>query len=886
MAKATMGRRTFLKSAALASAALAVAGDGALTGCSAKPADTEKTDPTAQEGEWVWGGCYYNCGGKCMNQAYVVDGVMVQQKTDDRHDDSFDYPQQRGCIRGRSARQWLYQADRLKFPLKRKHWQPGGKDYHPELRGRDEWERISWDEATDLIASEIKRIKDAYGNEAFISGGLQDYRGSWRSSGWLLNCYGGCLTYWGQQSYGATKIPSAKMVGNTKGADRYNVLSSKLIVLWGSNPAWSAAGENAWFYTFAKARGAKIVMVNPQFNATAQALCDEWVAVRPGTDAALLCGIAYYIISNGLYDQDWIDKYIVGFDADHMPAGHEDGQNFKDYILGAYDGTPKTPEWASEICGVPVDQIESLAYEMATTKPMTLKSSLAPARSWNGLQWTQLFLTVGWICGNIGMKGGEVSICGATNKTAFGGDRLVTLGKDVIKQPENPICTQPRGGGKLDSGTYDPNKFYGLPYTRVWDAVLTGKVPDFVHGERDVNIKAWFSDGCFNNLNSMSNAQKGFEALRAEGKIEFALCTDLFMTADALFSDIMLPACSMWEVGNDQEYDANRECLMWANKAIEPLFESRPEWEWQRDVAQKLGVDMAVFEPMTKDASQLTRLANSTVVKEGAADPADTEMLAQVTQDDIDEFGLACAPHDGRIPFKQLKEQGGYQVKRSEGDPYCTSQWESFIADPVAHPLKTESGKFEIYCQSLSDAIAQFGSTELDPLPKYVPAKNGYEDSFSDWESKTKGAYPFQLITVHHMARAHSTYGNVVGLREVHADNLLINPVDAGPLGLSDEDTCLVESENGKILRRCTVTETIMPGVVSLGEGNWVDLDDETGIDRGGSVNTLEGDEFVGDGFSPFNSLLVKISKYDGEPLPPVSQMPLRTFDDEGNKQW
>ena len=880
-----LSRRSFLGAAAAAAAALSVGAECQLAAC--EPAQAAQLSDE-ERGEWRFGGCYYNCGGKCVNQGLVVDGVIVRQKTDDSHEDSFEYPQQRGCLRGRFARQWLYQDDRLKFPLKRKHWQPGGKDYHPELRGRDEWERISWDEACDIIADEMRRIKDTYGNEAFLSGGLQDYRGTWRSSGWLLNAFGGCVTYWGQQSYGATKIPSAKMVGSTAGGDRMSIMHSKLIVLWGSNPAWSAAGQNAWYYTYAKKNGAKVIMVNPQFNATAQALADEWVPVRPGTDAALLCAIAHYVITNNLYDQTWIDEHIVGFDADHMPEGHEGGENFKDYILGAYDGQPKTPEWASEICGTPVDVIESLARQMATTKPMLLKSSLAPARFHNGLNWTQLFLTVGWICGNesIGKLGGEVSICGATAKTAFGGSRLVTLGGDVIKQPENPICTQPRGGGKLDSGQYDPNKFYGLPYTQVWESVLSGEVPDFVHGKRKVNIKAWFSDAAFCNLNSMMNATRGFEALRAEGKIEFALATDLFMTADCMFADIVLPACSMWEIGNYQEYAANQENLIWANQVIEPVFEARPEWEWQRDVAERLGLDMKVVEPLDRAASQRTRLANSTVVIEGDNPKVKTEMLAEVTQADVDEFGLACEPHEGRVPLKQLMEQGGYQVKREIDDQYTTSPWAAFAKDPAANPLKTESGKFEIYCQALSDAIAKFGSTPLDPLPKYAPALEGYEDSFADWNSKTKGEFPFQLITTHHMARAHSTYGNVRAIREIHADNMLMNPVDADALGLADDDTCLVESAHGKILRRLTVTETIMPGVVSLGEGNWVDLDDETGIDRGGSVNTLEGSAFVGDGFSPFNSLLVKVTKYDGKPLVPGYLQPLRTFDDKGGKQW
>ena len=416
--------------------------------------------------------------------------------------------------------------------------------------------------------------------------------------------------------------------------------------------------------------------------------------------------------------------------------------------------------------------------------------------------------------------------------------------------------------------------------------MLSGKVPDFVHGERKVNIKAWFSDGCFCNLNSMMNAQRGFEALRAPDKIEFALATDLFMTADCMFADIVLPACSMWETGYDQQYPANQENLIWANRVIEPLFESRPEWEWQRDLAERLGLDMSVVEPMKKEAAQMSRLANSTVMIEGSNPNKETEPLARVTQEDIDKYGLAGSPHDGRVPFEQLMEQGGYQVKRQIDDQYTTTPWQKFVADPENNPLSTKSGKFEIYCQALSDAIAQFGSTPLDPLPKYVPAKDGYEDSFSDWDNKVKGEYPLQMITVHHMARAHSTYGNVRAIREIHADDLLMNPIDAAQYGVENGDTCLVQSAHGKILRRVTLTEVIMPGVVSLGEGNWTNWNPKTGIDEGGSVNSLEGSAFVGDGFSPFNSLLVNVQKYDGDPLTPGYLEPMRTFDEEGNKQW
>lgn len=112
----------------------------------------------------------FNCGGRCVNRSYVEDGKVIYQKTDDLHEDTRDYPQQRGCARGRALRQMIFGADRLKYPLKRKHWKPGGGER--ELRGKDEWERISWEEALDIIASETTRIKENMETERYWQQGL------------------------------------------------------------------------------------------------------------------------------------------------------------------------------------------------------------------------------------------------------------------------------------------------------------------------------------------------------------------------------------------------------------------------------------------------------------------------------------------------------------------------------------------------------------------------------------------------------------------------------------------------------------------------------------------------------------------------------------------
>src|SRR5512144_1041840 len=156
-----MSRRTFLKWSAVLGGTAALAQGGLKFGLHAAEA-APATAPTA--GKWVAAACWGNCGGRCLNKAFVVDGIVTRQKTDDTHPDSADFPQQRGCARGRSQRMRVFGADRLKYPMKRKNWAPGGGN--KELRGRDEWVRISWDEALNIMASEIKRIKEKYGNQA------------------------------------------------------------------------------------------------------------------------------------------------------------------------------------------------------------------------------------------------------------------------------------------------------------------------------------------------------------------------------------------------------------------------------------------------------------------------------------------------------------------------------------------------------------------------------------------------------------------------------------------------------------------------------------------------------------------------------------------------
>ena len=209
---AHLTRRSFIKAT---TAATALAAASSLTACAPATSDLAATGEDAEaahpvgrdivSGEWKTAACWHNCGGRCLNKVLVQDGVVVRQKTDDTHEDSPDYPQQRACVRGRAQRNHVLSSDRLKYPMKRKSWQPGGgENAHGELRGKDEWERVSWDEALDLVAQGLTRAKEQYGNRSILL--LKGWNPEMTRT---MGAFGGFTNFWDTNSYGSTAATSA-----------------------------------------------------------------------------------------------------------------------------------------------------------------------------------------------------------------------------------------------------------------------------------------------------------------------------------------------------------------------------------------------------------------------------------------------------------------------------------------------------------------------------------------------------------------------------------------------------------------------------------------------------------------------------------------------------
>lgn len=875
IAKKDVDRRTFLTMAAGAATLSSIA----LSGCAPQDTTLKESDPTesSEEGAtWIAAACWSNCGGHCLNKVLVKDGIVLRQKTDDTHEDSIENPQIRGCVRGRSRQQQVFGADRLKYPMRRRHWEPltGGEK---ELRGQDEWERISWDEAYELIADELEHAIDEYGNGSIY---YQDQYGDYMKR--LLIALGGYIGSTGTMSSGTwvydlcggyTGLMSQSM-GNYYGClnDRFDLENADYIVLYGSNPAWSGGSISSYYLKNAKNAGAKFLYVGPEYPVTASMLDAEWIPVRPATDTAFLLGVAHSMLTQdvdgSIVDWDFIERYTVGFDAEHMPADAKTDESLQDYLMGFSDGIEKSAAWASGICGTPVELIEHYAQIMGKENNVSVHSSGGPARHKGAENFPQALYMVSCLGGHIGKPGNG---CGDD--------------QNVSRFNRGPSLAFAGQSGMSDFPMVNPIEDV-LPYPSVWRAVLTGKytrdsniyVPDATPPEeREVDIHVLI-DTNSSFLTTTTDEAKGIEAYR---KVDFALSVAYTMKAESVYADIVLPACTPWERPAFGGFinSTDRELVHAYRQIIEPLYESKSDYEIVKGLAEHMGLDVVEILPLSEKQMWFNTVAGSQAVTDNGSG---FEPIASVTQEDLDRYGVEGKPQEGKIPFEQFLDDGIYRVTRSKGDVFTTVTNQAFREDPEANPLETPSGKVELYCQRKGD---YFDITNPDdenfisasPLPKYLPQNDGYTDSFANWETKEPGPYPIMSVSVHYPRRTHVDQNNCPWLREAFPNTVQVNSSDAAARGIENGDVILVRNELASFIRPASVSESVMPGVIVIPHGALVDVDEESGIDRGGAVNRLvTGDNTTSVMFTCYNTALCEYEKYTGDiELLPDAEWPL-----------
>lgn len=706
----------------------------------------------------------HNCGGRCMIKVHVRDGRIVRISSDDDLPDTDQILQLRGCLRCRSYRDRLYHLDRLQHPLKRV-----GK------RGEGKFERISWDEALDIIAEHTSRIMSTYGPEAVYLNYATGNAGKVAERVWiarLMGLYGGYLSYYGTYSMACTQIATPYTFGtNNTGNSRADWVNSKLIILLGWNPAETISGTNtAYYLKLAKAAGAKIVAIDPIYSNTAIALADQWIPIRPTTDSALLDAMAYIMITENLRDQQFLDTYCLGFDEEQMPSGIPEGNSYKSYILGQSDDqTPKTPAWAETITGVPRETIIQLARDYATLRPGALIQGYGPQRHAYGEQVVRSGTVLAAMTGNIGVKGGWASGAGYPARGPVVGS---------IPIP-NPCKAQ------ISVFTW-PN------------AIIRGSKMGAEQGVKGVerlssNIKLIYNLGGNCLINQHSDINGTAKILADESLVELIVVSDHFLTASAKFADLILPADNFME-REDIVTGLHGDNMFFMNKAVDTVYECRNGYDWISALADKLGIK----EPFTEGRT-----------------------LEQWLQYIVDKTREA---NPSFPPYAEFKAKGIYRWLYSEPDIAFKEQ----IEDPQQHPFPTPSGKIEIFSARLWD---KQNPLEIPAVPKYIPAWEGPDDPLRE-------KYPLQCIGHHYKRRVHSTFDNTDWMEEVGRQEIWMCPPDADRRDIRNGDKVKVFNDRGVMVIPVKITPRIMPGVVSVPQGAWWTPDHE-GVDRRGCINVL-----------------------------------------------
>ncbi|UEB34046.1 molybdopterin-dependent oxidoreductase [Finegoldia magna] len=826
-----ISRRSFIKGLT------AITAVSLLEGCSNQLVEFSNNEENILKAEdlvWKNAPCWHNCGGKCILKAGVKDGVITRLKTDDSHEDTYDYPQIRACVRGLSQKVQIIGKERLKYPMKRTHFDPEGKT-GKDLRGRDTWERISWDEALDILADQLQKAKKNYGNESIylINGGEMQR---------TMSLFGGYVKKYGSRSRGAWKQGMEPILGiNQKRHalnDRYELLNSKLIILWGCNPAQNAMGMPYMNLRRAKEKGVKIISIDPMYSRTAAVLADDYFPIRPATDTPLILAICYLILKEDekkdhkVIDWDFLDKCVQGFDEKTMPEGSDKKENFKDYVLGTYDNLPKTPEWASKICGLEVKRIEELANLLMENHPTTALFGWNSARVEKAQHVCLAQTALGAMTGNIGVKGGCFAVS-AQECSTNGGPALVKMGKDGIEEIKNPI-KKPK-----------------LCTTEHWEDILSNTYTDGDKGKKPLDIHVIYHSHCA-SLNQSNNTNKGIKAHR---KVDFVVTNHFTFTPEAQFSDLVLPVTTPWEK-EGEVLQENRELLIWSQKVMDPYFESKDDAWIARELAKRLGLDPEKADPISNAQRCFNIIASSKVVKE---DGKTFENLVSITNEDLKKLNVEGKPQEGRVPILQLQKDGKYQVKRSPDDKLGYIHNKKFRDDPVKNKLKTESGKIEIYSPALKKKVDKAGWNEGYAYAKYVPATEGYEATFSDFEKGVKGKYPYQVLTVHDLRGTHTVFNQVDWLREAFEYDVVMNPKDANDKGFKQGDTIRIYNDRGSVLRTLKLSERVMPGVVVIHEGAWVNIEGEDCI--AGSPNVLSGDFPSGPDVESWGAIIANVEK-------------------------
>ena len=738
-----------------------------------------------------------------------------------------------------SYKKRVYSKNRILHPMKRVDWDPKG-ERNPQNRGKSKYVRISWDEATQIIADEIKRVHDTYGPLAVLCqadghGETKVVHAPHGAQANLLDLCGGYTLQsrqpdsWEGWYWGGKHIWGNEPVGmqvNQRNLFKDVAEHGDAVLYWGCDletTPWGWGGEQpSRMAYFLEEVGLRSFFISPDLNYTGAAHKGKWIPVLPNTDAALQLAIAYVWLTEGTYYKDYIESHTIGFDW------------FERYVLGGEDGVPKTPKWAQSKCGVPSYTIKAFARYWAkhavsiahadgggmirspfSAEPARLEVVLMAMQGigrpgvgqlhliefgqfgfdeWNPMPRSEKYFEVpGAYHGWMELLDGHPSFI---PKTMIPQALMLEEG-EKLKWHGHGVCTAPR----LD-------QFIPFEWPLEGESYIHMIISD---------SPSWMT--CWNCGNAMQDALRN-------PRIETYIMQHPWFENDATFADLILPVSTMFEQKDIavDNWSGQFNMMYIQDECIKPLGESKSDWECAIEVARKLEQFGGVYENLVERYTQGKDV--DAWIKAGfESAKVDPNMM---TYDEFAEKKMCLAP----------------TAEDWENDPVALTAW---YEDWSKQPMQTPTGKIEIYSTGLAE---HFPDDKTRPVvPHWIEESEDLKERLSCERAKD---YPFLMITNHPRWRVHSEHDDVTWLREIGTckvkgpdgymyEPVWLNPVDAGKLGIENGDVVSVFNERGSVLGGAIVTERTMPGTVYQDHGARIDaiVRGKGGLDRGGANNLI-----------------------------------------------
>jgi anaerobic selenocysteine-containing dehydrogenase len=750
----------------------------------------------------------------------------------------------------------VYSKNRVSYPLKRVDWDPKG-NRNPQNRGKSKYVRISWDEAAQIIADELLRVKAKYGMSAVLS--QADVHGEGKhiapahgAANRLLSLLGGYtiqmrnLDSWEGFNWGSKNVWGCEPVGEMQpSANIYPDIAkhSEMLLFWGCDPETTPHGIDGQMASrlcyWLSELGIKSIYVDPSLNYAAAVHADKWIPIKPNTDAALYLSITYTWLNEGTYDQEYLKTHAVGTEP------------FFDYVLGKIDGVPKTPAWAAEKCGVPEWTIKALARNWAkkatsicignggpgirgpyATEPARLQS-ICLAMQGLGKPGRHQGKMLEW---NLHSKvfampyqGKAIPFIGSRGKTtppAKETDDYIARLRPINMTPEL----------KYILGVKEPPA-QSIPKCRIHDAILNDAISwwglrSFLGPTSEQWVEHKYpDDGCsrvhmiWTDSPCMTTCwNDGFRFVEAaqHPDIEFVVAQHPWLENDCLLADIILPVCTKHEL-SDISDDANGGVFTSVYRetpACPPVGESVSDFEAAARVAQKLSQKLGdwVYQDFTGNQVSDERLIN---LLWQASPVATLDTEHHFEKEGI--FVIPCDPDVQKVP-PGLSE---------------------FYADPEKHPLTTPTGKLEFTSTDIQKHFPN--DPERPPYPKWIERGQSHDERLS---SKRTEQYPLLCMSNHGRWRMHAQCDDMIWHREIETmkirgqdgyqyEPIWLHPATAAERGLKQGDIVKIFNERGIVLGGAYITERVIPGVAYMDHGARFDPIDPNSIDRGGAINLI-----------------------------------------------